>query len=69
MQLLLNIKNEQVLDKLLWVLEHFKKDGIEICDNPNIIEKQFNPQEYYGLANIDKNLIDNYLEKSRNDWE
>ncbi|MBD3808840.1 MAG: hypothetical protein IE878_06355 [Epsilonproteobacteria bacterium] len=34
MQLSLNIKNEQILDKLLWVLEHFKSDGVEII-NPN----------------------------------
>jgi hypothetical protein len=34
MQLSLNIKNEQILDKLLWVLEHFKDDGVEII-NPN----------------------------------
>ncbi|MEA1919850.1 MAG: hypothetical protein U9N52_08430 [Campylobacterota bacterium] len=30
MQLALNIPNESVAEKLLWMLEHFKNDGIEI---------------------------------------
>ena len=30
MQILLNIKNEKIFDKLLWMLEHFKSDGVEI---------------------------------------
>lgn len=33
MQLSLNIKDEQILDKLLWVLEHFKSDGVEIIQS------------------------------------
>ncbi|MBN2894427.1 MAG: hypothetical protein JXK05_00850 [Campylobacterales bacterium] len=30
MQLALNIVNESVAEKLLWFLEHFKSEGIEI---------------------------------------
>jgi len=26
----LNIQNEQLFDKLLWLLNHFKNDGLEI---------------------------------------
>ena len=29
-KLILNIHNEAILDKLLWMLEHFKDDGVEI---------------------------------------
>ncbi|MEA3503244.1 MAG: hypothetical protein U9R47_10745 [Actinomycetota bacterium] len=29
-QLVLNIKNDNIMDKLLWMLEHFKSDGVEI---------------------------------------
>ena len=29
-QLTLNITNEKIMDKLLWMLEHFKSDGVEI---------------------------------------
>jgi hypothetical protein len=29
-QLILNIKNENIMNKLLWMLSHFKDDGIEI---------------------------------------
>lgn len=37
MQLSLNIKDERVLDKLLWVLERFKNDGVEIIKEPKIL--------------------------------
>ena len=30
MQLTLNIENEESAEKILWFLEHFKKDGLEI---------------------------------------
>jgi len=29
-QLVLNVYNEAIMDKLLWMLEHFKNDGVEI---------------------------------------
>ena len=29
-QLILNIKNESIMEKLLWMLEHFKSDGVEV---------------------------------------
>ena len=29
-QIILNIKNENIMDKLLWMLKHFKNDGVEI---------------------------------------
>ena len=29
-KLILNIHNEAIMDKLLWMLEHFKNDGVEI---------------------------------------
>lgn len=36
MQILLNINNENIIDKLLWMLEHFKSDGVEIIKLNNI---------------------------------
>ena len=43
MQILLNIKNEKIFDKLLWMLEHFKSDGVEI---EILKDDQENVQEY-----------------------
>ena len=41
-QLVLNIKNESIMDKLLWMLDHFKSDGVEIS----------------GIKTVDKEYID-----------
>lgn len=34
--LTINIKNESLTEKVLWMLEHFKADGLEITSNENI---------------------------------
>ena len=51
MQLLLKIKDEKILDKLLWMLEHFKNDGVEIIINS---DEEKNEVEY----------SDEYIEKN-----
>jgi len=28
--LTINIKNDSIVEKVVWLLEHFKKDGVEI---------------------------------------
>ena len=33
MQLTINISNEQLFDKILWLLNSFKNDGLEIISN------------------------------------
>jgi len=35
MQLTLKIDNESVAKKILWLLEHFKKDGLEVKQEAN----------------------------------
>ena len=56
MQLSLNIKNEQILDKLLWVLEHFKSDGVEIIQSDvNSKDKIIHSDEY--IEKNWKNLV------------
>ena len=32
MKIIINVPNEEILDKLLWLLKHFEKDGIEIIE-------------------------------------
>lgn len=34
--LTINIKNDSLLQKVLWLLEHFKKDGLEIVEKEDI---------------------------------
>jgi len=34
--LTINIKNETLTEKVLWILEHFKKDGLEISSKEDI---------------------------------
>ena len=34
--LIINIQNESLTEKVLWMLEHFKDDGLEITSNENI---------------------------------
>ena len=45
MQLTINISNEQLSDKILWLLNSFKKDGLEI------ISKSKKPTEPMSLDN------------------
>ena len=32
----INIKNEILVEKVIWLLEHFKNDGLEIVSNEDI---------------------------------
>ncbi len=34
--LTINIENETLVDKVIWLLEHFKNDGLEIIANENV---------------------------------
>ncbi len=32
----INVKDESLVDKVLWLLEHFKKDGLEIISKEDL---------------------------------
>ena len=34
--LTINIENDSLVDKVMWLLEHFKKDGLEIVSKEDI---------------------------------
>ena len=34
--LTINIHNETIIEKVVWLLEHFKNDGLEIVDKEDI---------------------------------
>jgi len=59
MQLALNIKNEQILDKLLWVLEHFKSDGVEIINSKNTTDTK--SVTYQKLEELNDKIVGNEL--------
>jgi len=39
MQLNINIPNENIANKVLWLLEHFKSDGVEVKKLSNVNER------------------------------
>ncbi len=42
MTITLNVQNEQLFDKVLWLLNHFKNDGLEILTSKTKHKKQSN---------------------------
>ncbi len=49
MQLNINIPNENIASKVLWLLEHFKSDGVEVKKLSNVNERTI-------LDNFTKNI-------------
>jgi hypothetical protein len=45
-RLVLEVNNKDILDKLLWMLKHFKEDGIKITKIDTLKENQDDIQEY-----------------------
>jgi hypothetical protein len=45
-RLVLEVNNKDILDKLLWMLKHFKEDGIKITIIDTLKENQDDVQEY-----------------------
>ncbi|CAA6799396.1 MAG: Unknown protein [uncultured Sulfurovum sp.] len=61
MQITLNIPNEQLFEKILWFLDRFKNDGVEIItniQNTTSAEKSPRLKEFESLINTkSKNSI------------
>ncbi len=38
--LTINFQNPQIFEKVLWLLEHFKKDGVEVVSKEDIDDLQ-----------------------------
>ena len=59
--LVINIKDETIVDKVLWMLEHFKNDGLEIISKEDMedlkllketrSEEKINFEDYLKNAN------------------
>jgi coenzyme F420-reducing hydrogenase alpha subunit len=79
-QLTLNITDDKVLDKLLWMLERFKSDGVEIIKTTTkkLDESEFteefskeNWKEIISQAHVDDNYYksEQYKIDRAQDWE
>lgn len=44
MKIIINVLNEEVLDKLMWLLDHFKNDGIEIIKSEGFKEHKWDDE-------------------------
>lgn len=62
MQIAVNFKNDEIASKVLWILEHFQKDGVEIIEIENSETEILNNFQE-GLREV--KLIKNQLLKSR----
>ena len=62
MQIAVNFKNDEIAQKVLWILEHFQKDGVEIIEIENSETEILNNFQE-GLREV--KLIKNKLLKSR----
>ncbi|MCW8932692.1 MAG: hypothetical protein OQL19_20955 [Gammaproteobacteria bacterium] len=61
MQLILDIENESVAEKIIWLLEHFKKDGL-------IIKKEQDNET--GTCLLSKKNVNDYsAEYLRENWK
>ena len=80
MQLILEIENETVAKKILWLLEHFKKDGLDIKQElPNNTKKDVNDYSEEYLRDNWKELVmtnedpmiddDDNLEQAHANWD
>ena len=69
MQITLNIPNEKLFEKILWLLNRFKNDGVEIITNMQKV-KQISKKKNYKLNKFEQIIntksknsiqIDNFL--------
>jgi len=67
MQLTINIPNEQLFDKIVWLLNSFKNQGLEIIDNKLKARDELD----FSAFKVDSlNEIDGlkYQKKIRDEW-
>jgi hypothetical protein len=62
MQIAINFPNEEIAKKVLWLLEHFKQDGVEIIEIENN-DSEILTNFQQGLREV--NLIENKQLKSK----
>lgn len=48
--LTINIKNETLTEKVIWLLEHFKKDGVDISSKEDIEDLKPFPEPFNCLT-------------------
>ena len=70
-QLVLNIYNEEIMDKLLWMLKHFENDGVEIKNQDKIEYTKENWQQIIRSAYIPEGYekSEKFIEDRIQDWK
>ena len=72
MQLIINIPNKQLFDKILWLLNSFKNDGLEIISNTKepLSDPSDNGLDFSSFKVDSFKDIDGleYQKKMRNEW-
>jgi hypothetical protein len=75
MQLTINIPNEQLFEKILWLLNSFKNDGLEIIENSRekfkpVTEKKKEGLDFSSFKVESFKELDGleYQKKMRNEW-
>ena len=65
MQLTINISNEQLFEKILWLLNSFKDDGLEIIENSREKGLDFSSFKIESFKELDGL---EYQKKMRDEW-
>jgi len=60
--LTINFQNQQIFEKVLWLLEHFKNDGLEIVAKEEIT-KEFGKLSEKSLNNVWDNAEDSEYDR------
>lgn len=58
---MINFQNPQIFEKVLWLLEHFKKDGVEVVSKEDIDDLQALAK----TRNEESVLFEEYLKNAR----
>lgn len=68
MQITINIKNQNTVEKILWMLEHFKEDGVEIIKSDTMEQDKTVYSDEYIEKNW-KSIVSKALENYDSSYE
>jgi hypothetical protein len=60
--LTINFQNQQIFEKVLWLLDHFKNDGLEVVSKEEIT-KEFGKLSEKSLSNVWDNTEDSAYDR------
>ena len=69
MQLTINISNEQLYEKILWLLNSFKSDGLEIIENSRDKIKPLLKSKDKDILDFSSFKVDSFKDKDGLDYQ